>query len=93
MSAAISYHSIRNTVAINSINMHNNGCDIVKYTMVFLFSDLLYFLSHGINTIMQCFRVVYDEISRGSLACFWCAHGKIHVKTGILHAFLRARVA
>ena len=43
--------------------------------------------------IIERFRVYLYKIFHGSLARFWCAYGKIHVKIGILHALPGARVA
>ena len=46
------YPAIENTVAstINAVHDGNHGCNTFEYTTVFLYSDWLYFQSHGINT-------------------------------------------
>ena len=53
---SILLHTLENTLA-NKINAAHQGKDkhnVVKYIMAFLYSDWLYFLSHGIKSL--CFK-------------------------------------
>jgi len=53
---------------INTAHDRKVGCNTIKYTKAFLYSDWLYFLWHGINTFISFLETIQLDNCKGSNA-------------------------